>query len=91
MTKEEGRRALRLSTDVHDDEIEALIQAAQADLATAGIGEDMEEKTPLYNQAVTAYLRAYFWPEGEVAGKSAAIYENIKSGMKLTGLVSGNE
>ena len=52
--------ALRISTDVYDDEIKALIQAAYADLGIVGIDANALEQDPLVVQAVKTYVRMSF-------------------------------
>ncbi len=52
--------ALRISTDAYDDEIQALINAAFADLGIAGIDANTMEQDPLVVQAVKTYVRMSF-------------------------------
>lgn len=52
--------ALRISTDAYDDEIQALIQAAYADLGIVGIDANALEQDPLVVQAVKTYVRMSF-------------------------------
>lgn len=55
---EKVKKALRLTTDAYDDEVEALIAAAFADLALSGIQTDNED--PLVFMAVVTYCRVRF-------------------------------
>lgn len=52
--------ALRISTNAYDDEIQALIQAAYADLGIVGIDANALEQDPLVVQAVKTYVRMSF-------------------------------
>lgn len=52
--------ALRISTNAYDDEIQALIDAAYADLGIAGIDTTILESDPLVVQAVKTYVRMSF-------------------------------
>ena len=59
-TKEQVRIALRLTTDVFDPQLEALIAAGLEDLAVAGVNSDLlntPEAFPLIQQAVITYCR----------------------------------
>lgn len=51
--------ALRVSTDVYDDELTDLIAAAQADLGIAGVIVPAE-LTPIVNVAIKTYCKLHF-------------------------------
>lgn len=52
--------ALRISTTAYDDEIQALIDAAYADLGISGIDTTILVNDPLVVQAVKTYVRMSF-------------------------------
>lgn len=54
-----ARKTLRMTTHVFDDEIVDLIDAAKADLLTAGVVLN-DENEPLVRQAIKFYCRANF-------------------------------
>ena len=67
---ESVKRTLGITIDAYDDELEELIEAAQADLGIAGI--IIDEDTPaLIRQAVKTYCRLHF--------KSPADYDRLKA------------
>lgn len=52
--------ALRITTTAYDDEIQALIDAAYADLGIVGLDSIILMNNPLYVQAVKTYVRMNF-------------------------------
>lgn len=63
--------SLRLTTDAFDNEVEALIFAAKADMVRVGIDrsivEDEEDINPLVRHAVMCYCKAHFGFDNEMA------------------------
>lgn len=84
ITVSEARKAVRLTSDAMDDELEALIHAGAADLRTAGVIEpEASADTYLYDQALRMYLRAHFEPDAPEAPKCLAIYQDLKETLSL--------
>lgn len=56
------KKALRVTTNVFDDEIQLLIDAALQDLARAGVMNEVltEGSTPLVQRAVITYVKMNF-------------------------------
>lgn len=52
--------ALRVVTDAYDDEIEALIESAVADIGITGTDTESLKSDPLVMQAVKTYCRMNF-------------------------------
>lgn len=52
--------ALRVVTDAYDDEINALIQSALADIGITGTDSETLSEDPLVVQAVKTYVRMNF-------------------------------
>lgn len=86
ITAREARKAVRLTSNAMDEELEALIHAGAADLATAGVIEpEGTAAAYLYDQALRMYLRANFEPDAPEAMKCLEIYRSLKETMKLSG------
>lgn len=84
LTVIEARKAVRLTSDAMDDELEALIHAGAADLRTAGVIEpETSADISLYDQALRMYLRAHFEPDAPEAPKCLEIYRDLKEAMSL--------
>lgn len=76
------KRALHLSTDAYDEEIQELIQAALADLrVTAGVTTETEND-PLVIMAVKTYCRAHFGSPDDYA-QLATSYESQKGALRI--------
>lgn len=82
LSKKDARQAVRLTTETFDAELEALQEAAVADLATAGVAE--QDDDALYEQALRMYLKGNFEPNAPEAAACRAIYDGLKLQMKLT-------
>lgn len=83
LTTLQARKAVRLSTDVHDEELSALVTAGVMDLETAGVVEPQEGDTELYDLALRMFVRANFEPDSPEAPKCLEIYKGLKETMKL--------
>ena len=84
LTVTEARKAVRLTSTAMDDELEAMVHAGAADLATAGVIEPEDSGALyLYDQALRMYLRAHFEPDAPEAPKCLDIYEKLKETMSL--------
>jgi hypothetical protein len=64
------KKALAITVNAYDDEIDDLIAAALADLGLAGVDSSLVE-SPLIIQAVKTYCRAHF--------KSPSDYDRLKA------------
>ena len=86
LTATEARRTVRLTSAEMDEELTALVRAAAADLATAGVIEPEDSAALyLYDMALRMYLRAHFEPDAPEAPKCLQIYSNLKETMSLCG------
>lgn len=83
LTTAQARKAVRLTTNVHDDELSALVYAGVMDLETAGVVEPQESDTELFDHALRMYVRANFEPDSPEAPRCMEIYERLKGTMKL--------
>lgn len=59
MSLDSVKKALRVTADAYNSEIDALILAARADLHRMGVHET-SENSALVNQAIILYCKAYF-------------------------------
>jgi len=82
LSRKDARQAVRLTTERFDSELDALQEAAVADLMTAGVAE--QDDDALYEQALRMYLKGNFEPNAPEAQACRSIYEGIKIQMKLT-------
>lgn len=83
LTKAQARKAVRLSTDIHDEELSALVTAGVMDLETAGVVEPQEGDPELFDLALRMFVRAHFEPDSPEAPRCMEIYKNLKETMKL--------
>lgn len=84
LTAREARRAVRLTSEAMDEELNALVRAGAADLATAGVTEpENSAALTLYDQALRMYLRAHFEPDAPEAPRCLEIYRALKETMSL--------
>ena len=83
LSTKEARLAVRMSScKDFDGELEALQEAAIADMKAAGIAE--KEDDQLYNNALRMYLRGHFEVGAPDAEACRQIYEDLKITMKNT-------
>lgn len=75
------KRALRLTVDDYDDEIQELIDAALADLGIAGVTE-YGENDPLVLTAVKTYCRMHFGSPDDY-DRLAASYDAQKGALQI--------
>ena len=81
---EKVKNALRITTNVFDDELKGLIYAAASDLRIAGIsGADPTTEDPLIIRAIITYCKAHFGQaeEGEY-DRLKASYDEQKAQMQ---------
>lgn len=76
---EKVKRALRLKTDIFDEDIIDLIHAALLDLGIAGV-TNTDETDPLVIRAVETYCKLHFG-EPEEADRLKASYDEQKAQM----------
>lgn len=75
--------ALRVSTDVFDNEINDLIEAAKSDLGIVGV--ENAETDPLVKRAVITYCRMYFGQPDDFDRMKAAYDEQKAQLITATG------
>lgn len=75
--------ALRISTDVFDNEINDLIEAAKSDLGIVGV--ENAETDPLVKRAVITYCRMYFGQPDDFDRMKAAYDEQKAQMITATG------
>jgi len=78
---EKIKLALRLTDDIFDGEIKALIAACKADLKMAGV-ICFEDNDPLFLHAVTLFCKANFG-FANVSDKHLQVYESLKTPLRL--------
>lgn len=72
---EKVKLALRVTTDAFNDEINALIDAARADLSLVGIAvPDDPAADPLISRAVTTYCKLHFGEPDKIE-----LYDRLKA------------
>ncbi|RSL32664.1 DNA-packaging protein [Salibacterium salarium] len=83
---ESVKKALRISNNVFDDEVQGLIDAAKMDLEQSGVDpEVINEDDPLIKRAVTVYCKAEFGYDNPDAGRFRDSYESLKNHLSLAG------
>jgi hypothetical protein len=75
------KRALRITTDVFDDEIGDMIDAAIADMGIAGVTND-NIGDPLVRQAVITYCKCHFGQPDDY-DRLKASYDEQKAQMSM--------
>lgn len=76
------KKALRLTTDVFDGELQDLIDAAAADLGLAGITQT-QQNDPLIRRAVITYCKLHFGDHPEEADRLKASYDEQKAQLSM--------
>lgn len=82
LTVSAARKAVRLTSNQFDDELDGLIYAATLDLARVGIAQMEDDE--LYDQALRMYVKGNFEPGAPEAEACRKIYANLKEDMKLS-------
>lgn len=75
------KRALSLTTEIYDEELMELIEAAKLDLKIAGVKGCMESD-PLVAQAIKTYCRAHFKSPDDY-DRLLASYESQKGQLQI--------
>ena len=72
------KTALRITSEVYDDEVQALIDYAVADMTRVGVdGEYIAEYPPMVVQAITCYAKAQFGFDNPDADRFTDTYYRI--------------
>lgn len=89
------RQYMRLTSTIHDSELEDLINAARADLVLGGVLADKaeDESDPLIMRAVATYVKAEFGLDNDDADKYRASYSTQRNALTLSDsyIASGQE
>lgn len=86
------KQALRLSTDVFDDEINDLIEAARQDLILSGVSETKanNDEDPLIKRAITIYVKVHFGWDNPDAERLQQSYDMLKMHLTLSQEYTGD-
>lgn len=76
------RKALRVTTETFDDEIQDLIDACKEDLPGAGT-DTVDETDPMVKRAIILYSRAHFGMGNPDMEKYIRQYDKIKNHLAL--------
>lgn len=82
LTVSAARKAVRLTSDQFDDELDGLIYAAMLDLSRVGIAQ--QEDDELYDQALRMYVKGNFEPGAPEAEACRKVYNALKEDLKLS-------
>lgn len=83
MLTESVKKALRISSNDFDDDINDLIRAAKADMQMSGITV-LTDNNPLVAQAIKLYCKAHFG-DNDSNNKFLNAYQALKISMSLAG------
>jgi len=81
---EKVRKALRITNEYFDDELNDLIDAALADMELSGIKANAMTDDKLISRAVTLYSKAQFGLENKESEKYQESYESLKRHLSLS-------
>lgn len=76
------KKALRLTTDAFDDDLQDLIEAALCDLGIAGITQ-AQQTDPLIRRAVITYCKLHFGDHPEDADRLKESYDEQKKQLSM--------
>lgn len=89
------RQYMRLTSTIHDSELEDLVNAARADLVLGGVlpAKAEDEQDPLIMRAVATYVKAEFGLDNGDSEKYRASYKEQRNGLALSDsyIASGQE
>ena len=89
------RQYMRLTSTIHDSELEDLVNAARADLVLGGVlpAKAEDEQDPLIMRAVDTYVKAEFGLDNGDSEKYRASYKEQRNGLALSDsyMASGQE
>ena len=80
------RQYMRLTSTIHDSELEDLINAARADLVLGGVlpAKAEDEQDPLIMRAVATYVKSEFGLDNDDSEKYRASYKEQRNGLALS-------
>lgn len=80
------RQYMRLTSTIHDSELEDLVNAARADLVLGGVlpAKAEDEQDPLIMRAVATYVKAEFGLDNDDSEKYRASYKEQRNGLALS-------
>lgn len=80
------RQYMRLTSTIHDSELEDLINAARANLVLGGVlpAKAEDEQDPLIMRAVATYVKAEFGLDNDDSEKYRASYNEQRNGLALS-------
>jgi uncharacterized phage protein (predicted DNA packaging) len=79
------KKALRISGNVLDTEVQDLIDAAEADLQLSGVhSSKIADSDPLIKRAITVYCKAHFGWDNPEAERFAQSYIMLKQHLALS-------
>jgi len=81
---EKVRKALRITNEYFNDELNDLIDAALADMELSGIKANAMTDDKLISRAVTLYSKAQFGLENKESEKYQESYESLKRHLALS-------
>ncbi|MED1092678.1 head-tail connector protein [Bacillus paramycoides] len=81
------KKALRVSHDALNDELEDLIEAARSDLILSGVSTTKanDDKDPLIKRAIITYVKANFIPDAKEAERFQLSYNMLRNHLTLAG------
>ncbi|OFC75864.1 head-tail connector protein [Bacillus thuringiensis] len=87
MMLEVVKKALRVSHNALDDEIDDLIEAARTDLSLSGVSgfKSNDDTDPLIKRAIIMYSKANFIPDANEAERFQLSYNMLKNHLTLAG------
>lgn len=89
------RQYMRLTSTIHDSELEDLVNAARADLVLGGVlpAKAEDEQDPLIMRAVATYVKAEFGLDNDDSEKYRTSYKEQRNGLALSDsyIASGQE
>ena len=80
------RQYMRLTSTIHDSELEDLINAARANFVLGGVlpAKAEDEQDPLIMRAVATYVKAEFGLDNDDSEKYRASYKEQRNGLALS-------
>lgn len=91
---EDVKKALRISNNAFDDEIQDMIEEARADLIQSGLSSEVVNDDvnidPLIKRAIKTYCKAEFGIDNPQSDRFHDAYVMIKQHLSLTGDYNGN-
>ncbi|PFB24134.1 head-tail connector protein [Bacillus cereus] len=87
MMREVVKKALRVSHNALDDEIDDLIEAARTDLKLSGVSgfKSNDDTDPLIKRAIIMYTKANFIPDAKESERFQLSYNMLKNHLTLAG------